>query len=438
MMEPFALAIAKNKSGRNAMTSLSLKATLLGAATALAFAGAAYAEPKIEVLHYWTSGGESKAVLELKKEFQAAGGTWVDSPVAGGGGDAAATVLRSRVLAGNPPSVVQMKGPNIKDWAGQGVLNDIDDVAKAENWDNLLPPLIKDVVTYEGKYVAAPVNIHRVNWIWANPDVLKKAGIAMPTTWDEFNAAADKLKAAGITPLAHGGQPWQDATVFETVVLGIGGPDFYHKAFVELDDATLRSDTMVKVFDEMRKLRGYVDEGFSNREWNLATGMVMNGQAAFQIMGDWAKGEFTAAGKKPGVDFLCAPTPGTQGYLLNTDSFVFFTVKGGGPDVVAGQKLFAKLLMGADFQEIFNLYKGSIPARLGVKRDKFDACAIKSMDDLDLSIKNHSLEPSMAHEMATTGAVRGAILDVVTEHFNSDMASAAAATKLADAVAAAK
>jgi len=94
--------------------------------------------------------------------------------------------------------------------------------------------------------------------------------------------------------------------------------------------------------------------------------------------------------------------------------------------------------MGADFQELFNLYKGSIPARLGVKRDKFDACAIKSMDDLDLSIKNHSLEPSMAHEMATTGAVRGAILDVVTEHFNSDMASAAAATKLADAVAAAK
>jgi glucose/mannose transport system substrate-binding protein len=420
------------------MSSPALKAALLGALAASAIAHSAMAGPTVEVLHYWTSGGESKAVLELKKEFQAAGGTWVDSPVAGGGGDAQATVLRSRVLAGNPPSVVQMKGPNIKDWAGQGVLNDIDDVAKAENWDNLLPPLLKDVVTYDGKYVAAPVNIHRVNWIWANPQVLAKAGIAMPITWDEFNAAADKLKAMGVTPLAHGGQPWQDATVFETVVLGIGGPDFYHKALVELDDASLRSDTMVKVFDEMRKLRGYVDDGFSNREWNLATGMVMNGQAAFQIMGDWAKGEFTAAGKKPGVDFLCAPTPGAQGYLLNTDSFVFFNVKNGGPDVVAGQKLFAKLLMGADFQEIFNLYKGSIPARLGVKRDKFDACAIKSMDDLDLSIKNHSLEPSMAHEMATSGAVRGAILDVVTEHFNSAMSSPAAATKLADAIAGAK
>ena len=180
------------------MTATATKAVLLGALAAVAIAGTAIAGPSVEVLHYWTSGGESKAVLELKKEFQAAGGTWVDSPVAGGGGDAQATVLRSRVLAGNPPSVVQMKGPNIKDWAGQGVLNDIDDVAKAENWDNLLPPLLKDVVTYDGKYYAAPVNIHRVNWIWANPAVLQKAGIAIPTTWDEFNAAADKLNRKSV------------------------------------------------------------------------------------------------------------------------------------------------------------------------------------------------------------------------------------------------
>ncbi len=424
------------------MSKITLKQSLLGAVAALGLTTAAIlpamAGPTAEVLHYWTSGGESKAAQELKKAFEAAGGTWIDSPIAGGGGDAQATVLRSRVLAGNPPAVVQMKGPNITDWASQGVLNDIDATAKAEDWDNLLPPLLKQVVTYEGKYVAAPVNIHRVNWIWANPKVLEKAGIAMPTTWEEFNAAAEKLKAAGITPLAHGGQAWQDATVFEAVALGIGGPDFFRKAFVELDDATLRSDTMVKIFDQMRMLRGDVDAGFPNRDWNLATAMVMNGEAAFQIMGDWAKGEFTAAGKKPGEDFLCAPTPGAQGYILNSDSFVFFSVKDGGQDVIDGQNLFAKLLMGADFQEVFNLYKGSIPARLGVKRDNFDACAVKSMDDLDASIAANSLVPSMAHEMATGGAVRGAILDVVTEHFNSEMSSADATAKLADAVAAAK
>lgn len=420
------------------MSIFTNKRAWLAAAALTLTASLAQAAPTAEVLHYWTSGGESKAVQELKKAFEAAGGVWVDSPIAGGGGDAQATVLRNRVLAGNPPSVVQMKGPNIQEWAEQGVLNDIDAVAQAEGWDSLLPPLLQEVVKYEGKYVAAPVNIHRVDWLWANPKVLEAAGVAMPTTWEEFNAAAEKIKAAGFIPLAHGGQAWQDATVFEAVALGIGGADFFRKAFVELDDATLRSDTMVKVFDQMRTLRGFVDDSFPNRDWNLATGMVMNGEAAFQIMGDWAKGEFTAAGKKPGEDFLCVPTPGNPGYILNTDSFVFFSVAEGGQDVIDGQALFAKLLMGAEFQEVFNLYKGSIPARLGVKRDNFDVCAQRSMDDLDAAIAANSLVPSMAHEMATGGSVRGAILDVVTQHFNSDMSSADAVAALADAVAAAQ
>jgi ABC-type glycerol-3-phosphate transport system substrate-binding protein len=60
---------------------------------------------------------------------------------------------------------------------------------------------VADVMKYKGNYVAAPVNVHRVNWMWANSDVLKKAGVAaMPKTWDEFFAAADKLKKAGLIP----------------------------------------------------------------------------------------------------------------------------------------------------------------------------------------------------------------------------------------------
>ena len=87
------------------------------------------------------------------------------------------------------------------------------------------------------QYCAAPVNIHRIDWFWANKSVLDSNGIKMPTTWKQFNAAADKLQAAGIIPFAHGGQPWQDATVFEAVALGIGGNDFYKKAFIDLDQA---------------------------------------------------------------------------------------------------------------------------------------------------------------------------------------------------------
>lgn len=410
-----------------------LTAAILGT---VCLAGAASAEPTAEVLHWWTSGGEAKAVSALKADFEANGGKWIDNAVAGGGGDAAMTVLRSRALAGDPPAAAQIKGPAIQEWAKQGVLNTLDQVAAAEQWDKVLPPAIQSVMKYQGKYVAAPVNVHRVDWIWSNPAVLAKVGATAPTSWDEFNAVADKLKAAGITPLAHGGQPWQDATIFETVVLGLGGPDFFKKAFVDLDEATLKSDTMVKVFDQMRKIRGYVDPNFPGREWNLATQMVINGTAGMQIMGDWAKGEFLAAGKVPGKDFTCTATPSKGGYLSNVDSFAMFKVKG--DDKIAGQNLFAKLLVGEKFQETFNLYKGSIPARIGVSMDKFDDCAKKSEADLKAASAGGTLLPSMAHGMATVGAVSGAIFEVVTQHFNSNMSSADATKKLAEAVAMAK
>lgn len=392
----------------------------------------AFAEPTVEVLHWWTSGGESKAVKSLMQEFIDHGGTWTDMPVAGGGGDAAMTTLKARVLAGNPPTAVQLKGPSIQEWAEEGALGYLDDVAREEGWDEVLPPQIAKHMKFEGRYVAAPVNVHRVDWIWANPQVMAKAGVSMPTTWAEFNAAADKLMAAGITPLAHGGQSWQDATVFETVVLGLGGNDFYQSALVDLDPKALNSPMMVKVFDQMRKLRGYVDPNFPGRDWNLATAMVMNGEAAFQIMGDWAKGEFMAAGKVPGKDFLCSPTPG-KGYLYNVDSFAMFNVKGA--DKIAGQKLLAKLIVGEKFQKTFNLFKGSIPARIGVPLNEFDYCAHRSAYDMQATMTVGGLLPSYAHGMALRGAQAGAITDVVTKHFNSDMSSSDAAKELAAAVA---
>jgi glucose/mannose transport system substrate-binding protein len=213
--------------------------------------------------------------------------------------------------------------------------------------------------------------------------------------------------------------------------LGLGGADLYRKALVELDPEALQSDTMVAVFDQMRTLRGYVDEGFPGRDWNLATSMVMNGEAAFQIMGDWAKGEFLAAGKVPGEDFLCAPAPGNA-FILNSDSFVMFKVQG--EDWVEGQKVLASLIMSPGFQETFNLAKGSIPARIDVPLDAFDLCAQKSHEDLTAAMAANTLVPSMAHEMAIPRSIRGEIMDVVTEHFNTDMSSQDAVQRLVDAI----
>lgn len=391
--------------------------------------GASVAAGEVEVLHWWTSGGEARSMAELKRTMQTKGHSWKDFAVAGGGGDNAMTVLKSRVIAGNPPAAAQIKGPAIQEWAAEGVLANLDATAKAENWDNLLPPGLADGMKYKGSYVAAPVNVHRVNWMWANTAVLKKAGVAAaPKTWDEFFAAADKIKKAGFIPLAHGGQNWQDLTVFESVLLGVGGAKFYQDALVKLDPTALRSPTMAKSLETFRKLKAYTDPAAPGRDWNLATALLIQNKAAFQFMGDWAKGEFSAAGKVPGKDYICAAAPGSaNAYTFNVDSFAMFKLK----DVNAqkAQADLAAAIMGTAFQQAFNLSKGSIPVRLGMDMSKFDDCAKLSARDFAASGKAGTLVPSISHGMAVKPATEGAIKDAVSEFWNNDKISVADGVK---------
>jgi glucose/mannose transport system substrate-binding protein len=385
---------------------------------------------EVEVLHYWTSGGEAKSLEVLKKTMLDRGHEWKDFAVAGGGGETAMTVLKKRVLDGNPPSAAQIKGPDIQEWARLKVLADLNSVAEFENWDKLLPKVVADVMKYEGMYVAAPVNVHRVNWMWANSDVLKKAGVPkMPTTWDEFFVAADKIRAAGFLPLAHGGQNWQDFTVFETVVLGTGGSEFYKDALVNLKDTSLKSEEMRKALETFRKLKTYTDDKSSGREWNVTTAMVIKGQAGFQFMGDWAKGEFLAAGKSPGKDFFCAAAPGTaSAYTFNIDSFAMFRLRN--IERQKAQGYLSASIMGAKFQETFNLNKGSIPVRQGVSLAKFDECAKASVRDFESTAKSGQLVPSVAHRMGLESKKADAMQEIVTKFWNDTSMSIDQAMKL--------
>ncbi len=388
---------------------------------------------RIEVLHYWSSPGESKAAAVIRDQFEKNGGNWVDSTIVGGAGGLHAIVLRSRILSGTAPDAIQLKGEAIQKYAQQGILADLTSVANQEHWDSFLLPQIQRYSKYGDRYVAVPVNIHRVDWIWANPEAFNKIGAKIPTSWGEFNAIAGKLQAAGITPLAIGGEPWQEATLFEVVVLGIGGTDFYKKALIDLDGKAIVSDKMKAVFDQMRILRGFVDPAYQGRSWNDTTAMVMRGEAAMQVMGDWAKGEFTAAGKVPERDYLCIPAWSDGGFILNSDSFVFFgssTEKKS-----AGQYLLAKSILSKNVQEEFNLAKGSIPARSDVSLEKFDSCAKRSRLDLESASSLDKLVGSVAHELAQPPEVRQAFMDIASAHFNSDMSSEEAVRQLANALA---
>lgn len=401
---------------------IDIKKTLVAAATVLVTATAMAQTAgggEVEVLHWWTSGGEARAAAALKQQLQQQGHTWRDFAVAGGGGDNAMTVLKSRVMAGNPPSAAQIKGPSLQEWGELGVLTNLNDVARAGNWDNLVPRVIGDIMKHNGNWIAVPVNVHRVNWLWTNPEVFRRAGARVPTNWDEFFVAAEALHRAGVIPLAHGGQNWQDFTLFESVALGVGGTDFYRSALVQLDQTALRSATMTRVLETFRRVKAHTDRNAPGRDWNLATAMVIRGEAGMQLMGDWAKGEFIAAGRVPGRDFGCVAAPGTaNAFTFNVDSFAMFRLRSEAN--TRAQRDLANAILSPEFQEVFNLNKGSIPVRLNMNLERFDECARMSSRDFVETSRRGTLVPSIAHGMAVRLAASGAMQDVVSQFWNDD------------------
>jgi glucose/mannose transport system substrate-binding protein len=418
-----------------------IKAALAGTMACALAATAALAEPKTNMLHQWDSGSDAAAIAKLGEMFTAAGGKWEQTSISGHTANTLAK-LRADVVAGNAPPAVQLKGPEIAEWNATGMTANLDEIANKEGWDKVVAPELLPVMKPTGDWVAAPMNIHRINWIWGSTKAMEQAGIKeLPKTWAEFNADCDKAVAAHLICLAHFSQDWTDATTFEVVLYGMDQP-LFKKAFVEGDTAAMRSDGMVKALEQFRLMVSkYMDPAIAGRDYQTATDMIAKNQAVFMIMGDWQIGIFAAAGLKSPADYVCAQAPtdwGKPGFILNSDSVVFFKQKD--PDYVEGQKLLAHLILSPEFQTIFNQAKGSIPARLDIDLSKgFNPCQQLSQKDLQASIADGMLVRSMAHNMTILQKYRGAIMEVITSFVNTPgMSANDAANAMADAVEAQK
>ena len=416
-------------------------AALVGLVASALATSAALAEPKTNMLHQWDSGSDAAAIAKLGEMFTAAGGKWEQTSISGHTANTLAK-LRADVVAGSAPPAVQLKGPEIAEWNATGMTANLDELANKEGWDKVVAPELLPVMKPTGNWVAAPMNIHRINWIWASTKAMEKAGIKeLPKTWAEFNADCDKAVAAHLICLAHFSQDWTDSTTFEVVLYGMDEP-LFKKAFVEGDTAAMRSDGMVKAFEQFRLMVSkYMDPAIAGRDYQTATDMIAKNQALFMIMGDWQIGIFGAAGLKSPEDYRCAQAPtdwGKPGFILNSDSVVFFKQKD--PDYVEGQKLLAHLILSPQFQTIFNQAKGSIPARLDIDLSKgFNPCQQLSQKDLQASIADGMLVRSMAHNMTVLQKYRGAMMEVITTFVNTPAMSAKdAANAMADAVEAQK
>lgn len=378
-------------------------------------AGAQAAGPRAEVIHWWTSGGESAAVKKISEAYAAAGGEWVDTAVALG--EQARSVTINRIVGGNPPTAAQFNtSKQFLDLVEQGLLNDVDEVARRDGWEQLLPETVLSVIRVKGHFYAAPVNIHMPTWIWYSKAAFRKAGIAgEPRTMDELFAALDKLKSAGLVALAHGGQSWQDNLVFTAVLANVGGKDLYLKVLRDRDPAAIRSEAFRKVLTTFKRLQAYVDAGSPGRNWNDATALLISGKAGVQIIGDWAKGEFALARQVAGRDYGCIAGFGPSfPYIIQGDVFVFPKTRN--PEALRAQKLLATVITAPATQVEFSMKKGSIPIRTDVDASRMDLCAQQG-----LAIMKDKSRHLGNGEVFLTPDQNGALADIITAYWNKNL-----------------
>ncbi len=368
----------------------------------------------LEVTHWWTSGGEAAAVAELAKAFDASGDHWVDGAIAGGG-DTARPVMIARITGGDPMGATQFNhGQQALELVQAGLMLDLTDVAEAQKWRDVINPIsLLDGCTIDGKVYCAPMNIHSPEWLWINNKIYEDLGIPIPQNWTEFVASAPQVEAAGKIPLALGRQAWQSNLAFNAITVGVGGLDLWKKVNIDKDMDAAAGPEMLKVFQAAAEARKLAAKS-TVQDWNQATNMVINGDAAGQIMGDWAQGEFAVAGKVAGKDYTCLPGLGLNAYL-STGGDAFYFPKLDDPDKEAAQKRLAALLVSPDVQVAFNLKKGSLPIRGDIDMSAANDCMKKGLEIL----KSGNVVPS--GDQAWSPDVQTQLGDMQSEFWSGEM-----------------
>jgi D-xylose ABC transporter substrate-binding protein len=385
---------------------------------------------QVEVFSWWTGGGEAAGLEAMMAVFQAAnpGIEFVNAAVAGGAGSNARAVLATRLQAGDPPDSWQGHAGQelIGTYVDGGQIEPLNDLYEAEGWLAVMPETLIPLISKDGNIYSVPVNIHRANVLWYNPAVLEANGVTVPTTMAEWFAAMDKLQAAGVQPLALGEQ-WTKMHLLETVLLGSLGAEKYNGLW---DGTTDWAGADVKAaLDNYAKVLTYANSDSSSLSWQDAAQLVINGDAAFNVMGDWAEGYFRELGKAPMTDYGWAATPGSAGvFQFLSDSFVLAV----GAPHADGATAWLKIAGSKAGQEAFNPVKGSICARTDCDPALFGEYLQSAMTDWSSNVVVGSLthgvvaNDSWKTEMDT--ALGLFVADSNVEGFQTALAAACASS----------
>lgn len=380
----------------------------------------------VEVFTWWADGGEKAGLDGLVAQFGTACAdfTFVNAAVAGGAGSNAKSVLASRLQTNDPPSTFQAHaGAELSDYINAGQVEDIS--AEYASWGltTAFPKGLIDNITVDGKIYSVPANIHRANVLWSNKTVTAKAGITKDaTTLDGFIADLDKLKAAGVaTPLALG-KDWTQVMLLESVLISDLGPEKFTGLWNGSTD--WKGADVTAGIERFKKLLSYSNKDRDTLDWTDAEKSIMDGKAAYQLMGDWEAADLDAKGFK---DYAYSVFPGNGStFQWLADAFVLPK----GAKNVDGTKCWLKTVGSAEGQKAFNSKKGSIPARTDVSADGFPAYQQAAMADW----KSATQVPSCAHGAACSQGFQGAIVSAAGKFStDGDVASLQAALAAAAA-----
>lgn len=392
-----------------------LRTALAGLAAALMTSAVPVAHAAdLVIYHNWSSPAEVAALNVLKADFEAKGNSWTDIAIPHDSG--ASVSLTNLVTGGNPPNVFLEANPGVyRDLLGQGLALDLTQWYTDNGILEHLPDSVQKVVSVDGKIVKIPTAIHIDGMVYYNLEAAKKAGVD-PHGWADLDAMFadfDKVQAAGIIPLAMGGQQWQVGYLLHALTAAVAGPEVYSGIYgTDPTVETLDTAEFKASLEMLRRFQQAADPGSVNRDWNVTTNMVISGQALMQIHGDWMKGEWYAAGKKPGVDFGCVNIPGTKALSVTVDAWGLL---GGQPeDKTRGEFDFAATVLDPAVQARFALAKGSTPVRLDAPADQLDDCSKEVLNALNDTHKQVPNPHNTADEDWRTA------LDIVSFNFWSD------------------
>lgn len=357
-----------------------LLACSLGLSLSLGSARAAEEAPRIELAHYWISASERASLDLIAQQFKASGGRWSDTPSPDYELMKRDAVMR--IAAGFPPAAMWLGAEDIASLGALGLATPLNDMAQQDAWQTRLYGFVLPELRNKGELVGLPVTLHNENWAWFNAKLYRRLHLPLPKTWDDVLAQAPVFVRAGLMPLAISDQAWNVRLLFTTLMAGAAGPELYRRLYVKEDPTVFDEPRVIRVLEILGQLRAYRPPTGKVKTWNAATALVIQGQAAMQVMGDWAKGEFKSVGTGADQDFVCAPVPeAQQSFITAIDMLSFPRVRDASSQ--AGQRLLAKLILEPRLQAAFARKKGSLPVLKDIPVTELDACAADSLARLN-------------------------------------------------------